>query len=80
MKKIRKQNAKELLVQIKSNPRLTPIMLAERLKWNIGTVRNALVMLFELGLIDRPARGVYEITKAGDSVLSQVEVGKTWSS
>jgi len=68
---------KEVLRVIRDEPRLTPIEIAERVKRDVGWIRNVLVTMRELQLVESPARGVYIITKQGEYVLEQMEVEDT---
>lgn len=68
--------ATEILEAIQRKPRLTPIMIADELKMNAGVVRNVLVTLAELRLVQSPARGLYEITPLGQEVLKEGKVKK----
>ena len=61
--------AVEVLQAIAQRPRITPIMIADSLKYNQQAVRNVLLTLSELGLVTTAARGVYEITPLGSQVL-----------
>jgi predicted transcriptional regulator len=65
--------AVEVLQAIAHRPRITPIMIAEELKYNQQAVRNVLLILSELGLVTKAARGVYEITPLGSQVLEKAK-------
>jgi len=61
----------EILEAIQRKPRLSPMMIADELEMNPGVVRNVLVTLTELKLVQSPARGLYEITPLGQDVLKE---------
>ncbi len=67
--------AREILETIQRKPRLTPTMIAEELDMIPGVVRNILSTLSELGLVNTPARGVYEISPLGSHVLEKGKAG-----
>jgi len=60
----------DVLRIIGQNPRITPLEISEKLKVNAQHVRNILLVLSELKLVETPARGVYLITELGKYVLS----------
>lgn len=64
--------AKEILGALQKEPRLSPAMLSEKLKINSQIVRNVLVTLSELKLVQTPAKGIYEITRLGEQVLKRI--------
>lgn len=63
--------AKDVLRTIDQNPRITPLEISEKLKMNAQQVRNILLVLAELKLVETPARGVYLVTELGKYVLGQ---------
>jgi predicted transcriptional regulator len=63
--------ATQILEAIHRKARSTPTMIAEELKLTPQTVRNVLVTLLELELVQTPARGLYEITPYGKELLER---------
>ena len=61
----------DVLRTIEQNPRITPMEISEKLKMNPQQVRNILLVLAELKLVETPVRGVYLITDQGKNVLNQ---------
>jgi len=64
--------AVEILKAVKQMPRLTPILIAKMLDRPPSVIRNILVVLLELGLVESPARGLYQITPLGEYVLGKL--------
>jgi len=64
--------ALEILKALKQTPRLTPIMIAKMLNRPPSVIRNILVVLLELGLVESIARGLYQITPLGQYVLEKL--------
>lgn len=64
--------AKEILEYLENNPRASPLWIARNLMRRPGLVRNYLLVLSELGLVDAPVRGNYLITPLGEYVLEQL--------
>jgi len=62
----------EILKAVKQMPRLTPIMIAKMLNKPPSVIRNTMVVLFELGLVESPARGLYQISPLGEYVLEKL--------
>jgi len=62
----------EILRAVKQMPRLTPILIAKMLGRPPSFIRNTLVVLLELGLVESPARGLYQITPLGEYVLEKL--------
>jgi len=62
----------EILKALKQTPRLTPILIAKILDRPPSVIRNILVVLLELGLVESPARGLYQITPLGEYVLEKL--------
>jgi len=66
----------EILKILSKEPRQTPQSLQKAYKASISTVRNTLVVLSDLGLTRKKARGLYEITPLGQYVLERIDVRK----
>lgn len=64
--------AKEILELLNKKPRISPIMISKELDTNVQYVRNSLLILSGLGLVKKPARGIYEISETGRSVLKKL--------
>lgn len=64
-------SATQILEAIQRKPRSAPTMIAEELKMTPQTVRNILVTLLELELVQTPARGLYEISPSGKEALAR---------
>jgi len=62
----------EILKTLKQTPRLTPILIARMLDRPPSVMRNILVVLLELGLVESPVRGLYQITPLGEYVLEKL--------
>ena len=62
----------EILLYVKENPRASPLLIARSLLRRPGLVRNHLVVLSELELIEAPVRGNYLITKLGINLLDSL--------
>jgi len=62
----------EILQFINQNPRSSPLFIAKSLRRRPGRVRNYLVVLTELKLIEAPIRGNYLIKKLGISILKSL--------
>ena len=62
----------EILKTVKQTPRLTPILIAKMLDRPPSVIRNILVVLLELGLVEAPARGLYQITPLGEYILEKL--------
>jgi predicted transcriptional regulator len=63
--------AVDVLRTIDQNPRITPLEISQKLKTNAQQVRNILLVLAELKLVETPVRGVYLVTELGKRVLGQ---------
>lgn len=63
----------EILKLLKESPRLTPVMVANKLGKAASHVRNVLSVLLELKLVHTSARGVYEITPLGEELLQRIK-------
>jgi DNA-binding IclR family transcriptional regulator len=64
--------AVEILKLLRETPRLSPMLIAEKLGMTPGVVRNVLMILSELRLVATPSRGIYQITALGKYVLDHV--------
>lgn len=64
--------ANRILLLLKESPRQTPKSIAGRLNASISTVRNALVILSDLKLVEAKVRGLYEITPSGERLLKEI--------
>ena len=58
---------------LKEKPRLSPVMVSERVGKKPQYIRNILTVLAELNLVRASGRGVYEITLLGEHVLEEVK-------
>jgi len=61
----------DILKAVEQTPRITPLEISKKLKISTQYIRNILVILVELGLVETPARGVYILTNLGKQVLEQ---------
>jgi len=61
--------AKRILEFLEENKRYSPKEIGQHIGINKQTVNNVLSVLYELGLVERPARGIYMITAAGIKLL-----------
>jgi len=68
--------ANRILLLLKESPRQTPISIAGRLNASVSTVRNALVILSDLKLVEARVRGLYEITPLGERLLKDTSRAK----
>jgi len=68
--------ANRILLLLKESPRQTPISIAGRLNASVSTVRNALVILSDLKLVEAKVRGLYEITAFGERLLKDTSRAK----
>ncbi len=64
--------AVEILQFIERNPRSSPIFIARTLLRMPGLIRNHLVVLSQLELVETPARGMYLVTDLGREVLRNI--------
>ena len=65
--------AVEILKLLREMPRLSPALIAERLGITPGVVRNVLMILSELQLVETPSRGIYQITSLGEHMLDALK-------
>jgi DNA-binding IclR family transcriptional regulator len=61
----------EILEALNKTPRLSPILVASKTGIAIQYVRNLLVVLLELKLVETPSRGLYQITDLGEYILKK---------
>ena len=61
--------ARDILRILKLIPRQNPGSLQESLGVSLSSIKNALIHLTDMGLVDTPSRGVYIITNLGKYVL-----------
>lgn len=66
--------ARRILETLREEPRQTPLNLVKKLRAKGSTVRNCLVFLKDLRLVETPSRGLYRISSLGEHVLEKVEV------
>jgi predicted transcriptional regulator len=64
--------ASKILSLLKESPRQTPQSIAGRLNASVSTIRNALVILSDLKLVEAKVRGLYEITSLGERLLRDI--------
>jgi Mn-dependent DtxR family transcriptional regulator len=64
--------ASRILSLLKESPRQTPQSMAGRLDASVSTVRNVLVVLSDLGLVEAKVRGLYELTQLGERLLKDI--------
>lgn len=62
----------EILQFISQNPRSSPLFIARNLGRRPGLIRNHLVVLTELKLIEAPIRGNYLIKRLGSYILKSL--------
>jgi len=68
--------ANRILLLLKESPRQTPKSIAGRLSASVSTIRNALVILSDLKLVEAKVRGLYEITALGERLLKDTSRAK----
>ena len=68
--------ASKILLLLKESPRQTPQSIADRLNASVSTIRNALVILADLKLVEARVRGLYEITPLGERLLKDIRETK----
>ena len=64
--------ASRILLLLKESPRQTPPSMASRLNASVSTIRNVLVILSDLKLVETKVRGLYEITLLGERLLKDI--------
>lgn len=65
--------AKQILKILKEKPRQTPQSLLSKIDVSISAIRNNLMVLSDLSLVETPNRGLYQITPLGELVLKKLE-------
>ena len=65
-----------ILQLLRESPRQTPKSIAGRLDASVSTIRNTLVILSDLGLVEARVRGLYEITPLGERLLKDAASAK----
>ena len=68
--------ANRILLLLKESPRQTPKSIAGWLNASVSTIRNALVILSDLKLVEAKVRGLYEITALGERLLKDTSRAK----
>ena len=68
--------ANRILLLLRESPRQTPQSIASRLNASVSTIRNALVILSDLKLVEAKVRGLYEITPLGERLLKETSLPK----
>jgi predicted transcriptional regulator len=70
--------AKEILGILNKEPRQTPQSILGKLGVSMSAIRNSLMVLSDLKLVETEARGLYRITPLGQYVLENMlkEQGK----
>jgi len=75
--KIMKELAIKVLELLQREKRATPAWMRETLQVPPGTLRNVLVVLSDLKLVETfPARGNYRITQIGEQTLKAIKEKK----
>ena len=63
----------KILRLLRDKPRQTPPSIAKELQLSVTTVRNALVILSDVSVVEAGVRGLYEITPLGVHVLKKLK-------
>lgn len=63
--------AREILKILKDEPRQTPQSILSKTNVSMSTIRNNLMVLSDLNLVETKTRGLYEITPLGEYVLEK---------
>lgn len=66
---------KRILEILKKEPRQTPQSLLGKLDVSMSAIRNNLMVLSDLNLVEAETRGLYKITLLGEHVLENVKRG-----
>ncbi len=61
--------AKDILASLEEEPRQSPKMMKNKLSYGLASIKSSLVTLNQLHLVTQIARGLYEITDLGKTVL-----------
>ena len=64
--------ANRILRLLKEKPRQTPQSVAGQLSVSTSTVKNTLVVLSDLKLVETKVRGLYEISLLGERLLKEI--------
>ncbi len=64
--------AVDILKTIQKKPRLTPKLIADEINRPIQPVRNMVAIINDLELVETSARGLYQITELGKTVLNSI--------
>ena len=62
--------AKEILTILKDEPRQTPQSIQGKINVSMSAIRNNLMVLSDLNLVEAKTRGLYQITELGKYVLN----------
>jgi predicted transcriptional regulator len=65
--------ARDILKHINDYPRQSPATLHQTLEYSLSGIKNTLVNLMDLGLVETQTRGIYVITELGKQVLENQE-------
>ena len=69
--------ARRILEILKDEPRQTPSNLVKKMRAKGSTVRNCLVFLKDLRLVETPSRGLYRLSFLGEYVLEKAQLLST---
>ncbi len=69
--------ARHILEILKDEPRQTPSSLVKKMRAKGSTVRNCLVFLKDLRLVETPSRGLYRVSSLGEYVLDKAQLLST---
>ena len=69
--------ARRILTILKEEPRQTPSNLIKKMRAKGSTVRNCLVFMKDLKLVETPSRGLYRLSFLGEYVLEKAELLST---
>jgi predicted transcriptional regulator len=67
---------KRILEILKREPRQTPQSLLGKLDVSMSAIRNNLMVLSDLKLVEAETRGLYKITPLGEHVLENINPNK----
>lgn len=65
--------AREILEILKKQPRQTPQSLLTKINVSMSAIRNNLMVLSDLKLVEAKTRGLYNITPLGEYILEKIE-------
>ena len=63
--------AKKILRILKDEPRQTPQSILHKTNVSMSAIRNNLMVLSDLNLVETKTRGLYEITPLGEYILEK---------